>query len=71
MITFLKNLLFFKGLTSKNHNDFSDFFIKTNSREKARVIRQVLREANEEQRELVRKYSEESESESQLKPNLS
>ena len=67
MITFLKNLLFFKYPNAKDHNDFSDFFIKANSKEKAKVIRQVLREANEEQRELVKKYSEESNS--QLKPN--
>jgi len=67
MMIFLKNLLFFKHPNAKNHNDFSDFFISANSREKAKVIRQVLREANEEQRELVKKYSEESNS--QLKPN--
>jgi single-stranded DNA-specific DHH superfamily exonuclease len=64
MRTFLKNLFFSENFDS----DFSDFFTRTNSEEKARVIRRALREANEEQRELVRKYTEESTS--QFKRNL-
>lgn len=46
----------FRGKEQKN-NDFSDFFNKP-AGDKAKVIRQVLREANEEQRKTVQKYRE-------------
>lgn len=42
---------------TKRNSDFSDFFTKP-AGEKAKVIRQVLREANEEQKKMVRKYRE-------------
>ena len=38
----------------KTRNDFSEFFSKS-SGDKAKVIRQVLREANAEQRKLMEK----------------
>jgi hypothetical protein len=52
----------FGGGETKKNSDFSDFFTKS-SGDKAKVIRQVLREANEEQRKEVIKYRE------QLKAN--
>lgn len=57
---FLKNLPFFKSTKKENRNDFSDFFTNTNSETKAKVIRKVLREANQEQRELVKRYEQRS-----------
>ena len=39
-------------------DDFSEFFTDRNSREKAKLIKTVLKEANREQRELVQKYRE-------------
>ena len=36
-------------------SDFSDFFSKS-SGDKAKIIREVLREANEEQRKVVQEY---------------
>lgn len=44
-----------RGGAPKASNDFSDFFNKP-AGDKAKVIRQVLREANEEQRKVVREY---------------
>jgi hypothetical protein len=43
------------GASQPKASDFSDFFTKS-SGDKAKVIRQVLREANEEQRRVVEKY---------------
>ena len=57
MTTFIKNLFMRKESKEQENNDFSDFFLNAKSGEKAKVIRQVLREANEEQRELVKKYN--------------
>lgn len=42
----------------KKSSDFSDFFTKS-SGHKAKVIRQVLREANEEQRKVMEEYRRE------------
>lgn len=58
MISLIK-YLFGPTLEAREKNDFSDFFVKASSKEKAKVIRQVLREANEEQRETLRKYKKE------------
>lgn len=44
------------GKTNEN-NDFSAFFSKS-SGDKVRVIRQVLREANAEQRRVMKEYKE-------------
>jgi HJR/Mrr/RecB family endonuclease len=54
MMNFLKKL----GFTSKDtrkSSDFSDFFTSS-AGEKKKVITQVLREANEEQRKMVGLY---------------
>ena len=58
MLKLIKGFLatFGAGETKRN-SDFSDFFTKP-AGEKAKVIRQVLREANEEQRKVVREYRE-------------
>lgn len=42
----------------KKSSDFSDFFTKS-SGHKAKVIRQVLREANAEQRKVIQEYRKE------------
>ena len=55
MITFFKNLVLLKKTKNDNRDDFSDFFVNTNLKNKEKIIRQVLRDANAEQRELVRK----------------
>jgi hypothetical protein len=52
-IPFLNNKIK-KGKGEKN--DFSAFFIEKKSQQKAKVIRQVLKEANEQQRELIETY---------------
>ncbi|OGY59422.1 MAG: hypothetical protein A3B23_03855 [Candidatus Colwellbacteria bacterium RIFCSPLOWO2_01_FULL_48_10] len=41
----------------KKSSDFSDFFTKS-SGDKAKVIRQVLREANAEQKKMIETYRE-------------
>lgn len=68
MITFIKNLFLRKNLTEQNHNDFSDFVINAKSKDKAKIIRQVLREANEEQRDLVERYNKREKS--RLDPSI-
>jgi hypothetical protein len=45
----------FRG-RSERRSDFSNFFRYASSEEKAKLLRQVAREANEEQRELVEEY---------------
>ena len=58
MTNLIKGLLATFGAKGhKKSNDFSEFFNKP-SGDKAKVIRQVLREANEEQRKMVMKYRE-------------
>lgn len=53
MNSFIKG--FFSSSTAKtgSSNDFSEFFNKT-AGDKAKVIRQVLREANAEQRKVMK-----------------
>lgn len=54
MTSFIKGIF---GITDKRgstSNDFSEFFSKP-SVDKAKVIRQVLREANAEQRKMMEK----------------
>jgi hypothetical protein len=58
MTEFIKG--FFSSSKSKSHaqaNDFSDFFDKK-SGEKVKIIRQVLREANAEQKKLLREFKD-------------
>lgn len=45
------------GKEPRKNSDFSDFFSKP-AGDKAKVIRQVLREANEEQRKVMKEYRE-------------
>lgn len=45
------------GNKDRKSSDFSDFFSKP-AADKTKVIRQVLREANEEQRKVMREYRE-------------
>ncbi len=53
MITFPKSI--FKG-KDEPKNDFSDFFHNASSREKKKLILDVVRQANEDQREILRQY---------------
>jgi len=56
MINLIKGFLAtIGGGERKKNSDFSDFFSKP-SGDKAKVIREVLREANKEQREAVLEY---------------
>lgn len=59
MIHFLKNLIH-SGPKKDEKNDFSEFFINADSQEKTKLIRQVLKEATEEQRILIQKYKAET-----------
>jgi len=44
---------------SKESNRFSEFFTKSSSRERVKVLRNAAREANKDQRDLVEKYEKE------------
>ena len=58
MTKIIKNFLAsLNGHKTPKTNDFSEFFDKS-SGHKAKVIRQVLREANEEQRKVISEYRE-------------
>lgn len=60
MTKFIKDIFASLGVGEpKRNSDFSDFFTKP-AADKAKVIRQVLREANEEQRKMVREYREQT-----------
>lgn len=57
MTKFIKHFLGIgKGHKTPEKNDFSEFFMSAKSKEKAKVVRQVLREANEEQRAMMAEY---------------
>ncbi len=60
MTDFIKGIIasLSRGADRKD-SDFSDFFTKS-AGDKAKVIRQVLREANEEQRKVMKEYRETS-----------
>ncbi len=57
-MNFLKKLFAKKIIDNKEKNDFSEFFLHAKSKDKAKVIRRVLKEAIEEQRALMKKYEE-------------
>ena len=48
----------FLGLSkpAKQTTDFSDFFYNTPKEEKRRILESVVREANKDQREMMKKY---------------
>jgi hypothetical protein len=56
MMAFLKGLFGSKKTEKEEKNDFSGFFLDIKSKDKAKIIRQVLREATEEQREIMKEY---------------
>lgn len=56
MIALLKNLFKAKEPKKREKNDFSTFFLDAKSKDKAKIIRQVLKEATEEQRAVIREY---------------
>ncbi|MFA6197596.1 MAG: hypothetical protein WC734_00370 [Patescibacteria group bacterium] len=55
MINTIKRLITRKA-PKKRTNDFSEFFHKASSAEKKKLISSVVREANQDQRDLVEKY---------------
>ncbi len=58
MITTIKKFFALKSPENKEKNDFSEFFLHAKSKDKAKVIRRVLKEASDEQRALMKKYRE-------------
>jgi len=56
MIDFIKKISGFAAQTEQKKDDFSEFFTTASSKEKTKVIRQVMKEATEEQRSVVEKY---------------
>ncbi len=56
MTNFIKNLLGFSKPSVPSNGGLSSF-LNGSSREKAKLIRKVLREANEDQRRLIRQYA--------------
>ena len=55
MISVIKKILGLKE-ANKNSSDFSSFFRYASTYEKKRFFRSILREANNDQRDLVEKY---------------
>jgi hypothetical protein len=58
MMEFIKKITGTPTATSQKRDDFSDFFLHAKSSEKVKVIRQVIREATEEQKAVVKKYKD-------------
>jgi len=58
MTDFILKMLGFSRETPEKKDDFSYFFLDAKSNEKAKVIRQVLKEATAEQETLLKKYRE-------------
>lgn len=56
MIDYILKILGFSKGEPEKKDDFSHFFLDAKSAEKAKVIRQVLREATEEQKTLLQRY---------------
>lgn len=59
MINFIKGTFSGKK-TPSSRNDFSAFFVDTDGKTRAKVIRQVLRDANNEQKALIKKRKAQS-----------
>lgn len=57
MINKIQVFLGFKK-PNKPENDFSDFFYSASSAEKKKLLKAVIRKANQDQRDLVKKYYE-------------
>lgn len=51
-----KILMRWLGLNKPGNDEFSEFFRKS-SKDKTKVIRQVIREANQDQKNLVQRYN--------------
>jgi len=52
----LKLLGFSRDSSGVKTDDFSDFFLKAKSKEKVKLMREVMREATEEQEALLERY---------------
>jgi hypothetical protein len=51
MMTFLKKV--FRGHGKSSEKDFSAFFVSASTKEKADLMKQVVREANQDQKRLM------------------
>jgi hypothetical protein len=58
MINFILRCFGFSKTETREKDDFATFF-DAKSGEKAKIIKQVMREASAEQREVLKKYQEE------------
>jgi hypothetical protein len=58
MIKFISKILNTSKKKPEKGDDFSYFFLEAKSREKAQVIKQIMKEATEEQENVLRKYNE-------------
>jgi len=47
------NILHMFGRSSKPSSDFSAFFVESKARDKKKLIKEVVKKANEDQRDLV------------------
>lgn len=56
MIEFIKKITGNAISAPEKKDDFSDFFLNAGSKEKTKIIRQVMKEAIEEQKSVVEKY---------------
>ncbi|RJQ34121.1 hypothetical protein C4568_03210 [Candidatus Parcubacteria bacterium] len=54
----LKLLGFSRGEAPTETDDFSEFFLHAKSKTKAKVMREIMREATEEQEALLRRYQD-------------
>ena len=58
MMEFIKKITGITTPADQKKDDFSEFFLHTKSKEKTKIIRQVMREATEEQRSVIQKYKD-------------
>lgn len=52
----IRKLLLKLKTRKSSKNDFSDFFVSENSRNKKKVLKKVVKKADNDQRELIKKY---------------
>ena len=56
MIAFIKHLFVKEHASKAEKSDFSAFFHDASSAEKLKVMKKVIRKANEDQRKVIEKY---------------
>ncbi len=58
MMEFIRKITGVAEKIDGKKDDFSDFFLHAKSKEKTKVLKQIMKEATEEQRNVVEKYKE-------------